>query len=62
MSFGISETIKPNGTHKWTGARDYNQFIDEHQAVWNLTEEKYKTRFIPEAVIFADGTSLKMPN
>ena len=62
VSFGISETIKPNGTHKWTGARDYNQFIDEHQAVWNLTEEKYKTRFIPEAVIFADGTSLKMPN
>jgi hypothetical protein len=62
VSFGISETIKSNGTHKWTGSRDYNQFIDKHQAVWNLEEGKSTTRFTPEAVIFADGTKLKMPD
>jgi hypothetical protein len=62
VNFGISEKIKPSGTYKWTGVRDYNQFIAEQRAVWNLEEGKYTTRFTPSAVIFADGTKLKMPD
>jgi hypothetical protein len=61
VNFGISQTIQPSGTYKWTGVRDYNQFLESHKAVWNLQEGKYTTRFTPEAVIFADGTKLKMP-
>lgn len=62
VNFGISEKIKPSGTYKWTGVRDYNQFIAEQRAVWNLEEGKYTTRFTPSSVIFADGTKLKMPD
>ena len=60
-SFGISETIEPSKSLIWTGGRDYNQFIDEHRAVWNLEEGKYTTAFIPEIVVFQDGTRLATP-
>lgn len=62
VSFRISETIAPGGDYRWKGVRDYNQFVAEHRAVWNLEEGKYKTRFVPEAVVFKDGSSLKAPN
>jgi hypothetical protein len=58
VNFRITETIEPGKTAVWTGGRDYNQFIDTHRAVWNLEEGKYKTRFVPEAVVYADGTKL----
>lgn len=61
VSFGIDERIKPGASHRWTGSRDYNQFIKEHKAVWNLEEGKYTTRFMPKQLIFADGTKLEMP-
>lgn len=61
VNFRISERIKPGGTYKWTGSRDYNQFLDEHRAVWNLEEGKYTTRFTPSALVFTDGTKLSMP-
>ena len=61
VNFGISERIKPGATYKWTGTRDYNQFISEQQAVWNLEEGKYTTRFIPNSLVYADGTKLTLP-
>lgn len=61
VSFGISERLKPGQDFVWTGSRDYNQFIDEHKAVWNLEKGKYTTRFKPEQVVFADGTKLGSP-
>lgn len=61
VGFGISEKIKPGATYKWTGGRDYNQFIPEHKAVWNIEEGKYTTRFVPESLVFADGTKLTLP-
>lgn len=61
VTFGISEKIKPGSHFKWVGGRDYNQFNKAHQAVWGLEEGKYTTRFIPESIIFADGTKLKTP-
>ena len=59
--FRISETVEPGKSVTWKGTRDYNQFIDEHRAVWNLQEGKYSTRFVPEMVVFKDGTKLTMP-
>lgn len=61
VGFSISERIKPGGDAKWTGVRDYNQFIAEHRAVWNLEDGKYTTKFIPKSIVFADGTKLTMP-
>lgn len=58
VNFRISETIQPGKSAVWTGGRDYNKFIDTHQAVWNLEEGKYKTRFVPDTVVYADGTKL----
>lgn len=60
VNFRISETIEPGKSAVWTGGRDYNQFIDTHRAVWNLEDGKYKTRFVPDAVVYADGTKLAL--
>lgn len=62
VNFRITETIEPGKTATWTGGRDYNQFLDSHRAVWNLEDGKYKTKFVPEAVVFADGTKLTVEN
>ena len=61
VSFGMSERIEPGSTSIWTGGRDYNQFLDEHRAVWNLEQGKYTTRFVPEMVVFEDGSRLGVP-
>lgn len=61
VNFGISERIEPGKSIVWTGGRDYNQFVDSHRAIWNLEEGKYTTRFVPETVVFEDGSKLGMP-
>jgi len=58
VRFGVSENIEPGKSVTWTGGRDYNQFLDAHRAVWNLEDGKYTTKFVPEAVVFKDGTKL----
>lgn len=61
VNFGISERIKPGGTFRWAGERQYNEFVESHKAIWNLEDGKYTTRFVPEAVVFADGSKLTAP-
>lgn len=61
VSFRISENIAPGKSATWVGGRDYNRFIDAHRAVWNLEEGKYTTRFVPDMVVYADGTKLTVP-
>lgn len=61
VSFRITENIAPGKSATWIGGRDYNQFLDTHRAVWNLEDGKYTTKFIPEMVVFQDGTKLTMP-
>lgn len=58
VNFRITENIRPGEHVVWTGGRDYNQFLEQHKAVWNLEVGKYKTRFIPETIIFSDGSKL----
>ncbi|KWT98088.1 MULTISPECIES: hypothetical protein [unclassified Variovorax] len=58
VAFAVAENIAPSQALVWEGSRDYNQFLDEHKAVWNLEEGKFTTRFVPEQVVFADGTKL----
>ncbi|SPD46707.1 hypothetical protein [Cupriavidus neocaledonicus] len=61
VTFSISEKIKAGAEYVWVGSRRYNQFIDSQRAVWNLEDGKYKTRFKPETVVFADGAKLGSP-
>lgn len=61
VNFRITENIAAGRSYTWIGGRDYNQFLANHKAVWNLSPGEFKTRFIPEAVIYADGSKLKMP-
>jgi hypothetical protein len=61
VNFRISENIEPKKSVTWTGGRDYKQFLDTHRAVWNLEEGKYTTKFVPEMVVFKDGTKLAVP-
>jgi hypothetical protein len=61
VNFGISENIEPGKSATWVGGRDYNQFTESHRAVWNLEQGKYTTKFIPEMVVFKDGTKLSVP-
>lgn len=56
--FRISEKIEPGKTYTWVGGRDYNKYIDTHRAIWNLEEGKYKTRFVPDTILFSDGSKL----
>lgn len=58
VSFGITETIHPGLDVTWHGARDYNQFIPAHRAVWDLKANSYTTRFVPETIVFSDGSKL----
>lgn len=62
VSFRISENIEPGKSVTWNGGRDYNQFLDQHRAVWNLEEGKYTTKFVPEMVVFKDGTKITVPD
>lgn len=61
VNFRISEDIEPGKSATWNGGRNYNQFIDTHQAVWNLEDGKYTTKFVPEMVVFKDGAKLTVP-
>lgn len=61
ISFGYDEGISAGETATWTGSRRYNQFIEEHKAIANLQEGKYKIAFDPEAIVYADGTKILMP-
>jgi hypothetical protein len=61
VPFKVSETIKPGRAFRWVGGRDYNHFMEAHRVLWNLEEGKYKTRFIPAAVVHADGERISMP-
>ena len=61
VNFRISENIEPGKSATWTGGRDYNQFLDAHRSVWNLESGKYNTKFVPEIVVFKDGTKLTVP-
>lgn len=58
VGFKIAETIAPGQDYVWEGTRDYNEFISEQKAVWNLEEGKYKTKFEPDTLVYADGTKL----
>jgi hypothetical protein len=59
--FKMTDTIPPHGTITWNGVKDHNQFMDSDRALWNLEEGKYTATFVPEMIVFEDGTKLTVP-
>jgi hypothetical protein len=57
-SVTISEPIKAGQKATWSGAMEYNQFISEEQSLRNAKMENMKIVWLPDSVLFADGTSL----
>ncbi|SFA84866.1 hypothetical protein SAMN04515620_10534 [Collimonas sp. OK607] len=60
IRFSFDEGVKAGATAVWEGGLDINQFNDGQKNLANLAEGKYTTRFFPSAIVFADGTKLKV--
>ncbi|SDF80107.1 MULTISPECIES: hypothetical protein [unclassified Duganella] len=61
VGFSFDDGIEVGESKIWEGSRDYNQFMEAHKSLANLEEGKYHTKFVPEAIIFKDGTKITMP-
>ncbi|WP_211251117.1 hypothetical protein [Stenoxybacter acetivorans] len=60
ITFKFTDGIKADTTTTWTGRRSYNQFMDNDRELANLKDGKFKTQFVPEMIVFADGTKIGM--
>ena len=52
------DAIKPNETYKTQITLDYNQFTDEHKTLKSKGIKDLKFEYVPEKIIFADGSEL----
>lgn len=53
----INEPIKALSKARWSGAIDYNQFMDTHRRLRTESENNLKVRFVTRKVLFTDGTT-----
>ena len=60
LEIKATDSIRPSEMIVWGGERPYNQFEPSHRAIHGLDKGKFKTEFKPIAVVFADGTSIKV--
>jgi len=61
MALSMDEDIAPNATRVIDGyGKDINQFQDEDQKLATTPFSKLKTTFIPEMIVFKDGSKLGM--
>jgi hypothetical protein len=60
-NISYDETIPPGKAVRWRGSINYNQFMSEHVKLRTTPTDKIKFRFIPQVVLFTDGTKLEMP-
>jgi hypothetical protein len=58
--FAFDEGIKANTTTTWLNKRKSSDFPAEYRELAALEEGRYRTQFIPEMVVFEDGTKLKL--
>ncbi|GJQ22125.1 MAG: hypothetical protein HBSIN02_24800 [Bacteroidia bacterium] len=57
-NLSIDEPLAPNSTKRWQGTLDYNQFMDTHRKLANTDLENIKMVWLPDKVLFTDGTSI----
>lgn len=58
----IMDPIKAGGKANWPGTISYNQFKETHIRLKNLDFNDIKAVWIPEKIIFSDGTTLPEQN
>jgi hypothetical protein len=56
VTLNISEPIKAGKTLKWPGEIQYNQFLDYHRKLKEISGEDLQYKFTLTDVIYADGT------
>lgn len=54
----VQELIPAGASVEWVGSMEYNKFIEEHRSFVGADMEKIKTTWIPENILFADGSSM----
>jgi hypothetical protein len=54
----ISDPIGAGQKSTWEGAIKYNQFIGTHQALRNASLDNMKIVWLPDEILFADGSKL----
>lgn len=59
FSLTRDDGLKANGTKKWTGSIDYNQFTTGHEQLKNKSMDKIKFEFIPLQILFEDGEKIE---
>lgn len=59
----IRENVRLRGeyVHARVDRREYDAFLEEQKAAWNLKKGKYQTRFIPDSIAFANETKRVVP-
>lgn len=61
IGLAIDDAIKANGTLTWKGSMDFNQFRAEDKKLASTPLEKLKVTWVPDTIIFQDGTKLTSP-
>jgi len=56
--FSYDEGVEAGKKATWIHTRHDKEFMQSHKALTRLEEGKYKTRFEPELILFADGSRL----
>ncbi len=54
----ISDPIAAGKKGNWDGVIEYNQFVSQHQQLRNTELKDMKVIWLPESVIFADGSKI----
>lgn len=59
LSLTYDDGVAANSTIQWDATTEYNQFIDSDKALKNKDLDKIKLVWVPEKIIFKDGTTLE---
>lgn len=60
ITLTVDDEIGAKSTIVWDGTLDYNQFIPGHSKLKDTAVDKLKATWTPNAILFADGSSLKL--
>jgi hypothetical protein len=54
----ISDPIRAGEKANWDGSIEYNQFMGQHKAFRNAELKDMRIVWVPESILFEDGTQI----
>jgi hypothetical protein len=60
LSLVFENGVKVGETAQWTGVHDLNMFIDSDKTLAATPLDKLKAKWFPQAIIFADGSTMSI--